>query len=39
MLSEYIHNKDLIEYVSVGHGAGTFNVALDFAKNSINNNH
>jgi len=31
MLFQYIDNLDVIEYVSVGHGAGTFNLALDKA--------
>jgi hypothetical protein len=31
MLFQYIDNLDVIEHVSVGHGAGTFNLALDKA--------
>jgi hypothetical protein len=31
MLFQYINNLDIIEHVSVGHGAGTFNLALDKA--------
>jgi hypothetical protein len=31
MLFQYIDDLDIIEYVSVGHGAGTFNLALDKA--------
>jgi hypothetical protein len=31
MLFQYVNNLDIIEHVSVGHGAGTFNLALDKA--------
>jgi hypothetical protein len=31
MLFQYVNNLDIIEHVSVGHGAGTFNIALDEA--------
>lgn len=38
MISQCISNKEIVEHVNVGNGAGTFNLALDFVKNNIHDN-